>query len=660
MALEVQDRVPAWLKFSDICCDEVSKKELTEKDCHALLKLLGNRQMTSSHLVISTMKNLGMAISEGTYRIILVSHSKEKNFKEIKNTILEMKEDGIKITTMTYNVILSMYFENSLNDALVILSQMQQEGILLDQETYNILIRGCAKKNNLDLSQKFFIAMKEAGFTPDIVTYTEMIQLYCLSNKIEDAVQVFEQCVKLELVDKFVFSTIIIALIRNSRLDKVEQIWAFMIESQITPDLYLYTNYIKYLFAAKQPEKVTSILQEMSRNGVYPDDFLIQLILDGYADAGDVNSAYELFRETSLKGHRLTMGMYRTALEISSQARDEDKVYVIYDLMKGMKLSAPIYNTVLKTAKESFNLEVFRSVWKDLLKDGNCSPNEVSFMHALEMHTLLKNIDEAKAICHEMLAHKMYLPIEQTLILIQCTIQARRYIDAAEIINWIRKSPSGKGKDLSALLSPHLDGFKDLVGRLSQKTFVNPEEQRKRDLMVIDIYLEVFQKASLHDEKIYRLVMDAYSNVKNLVGVVRIWSTLETQFPNPLPESLESLLKASLKLGQEKTALAIIKMVNESEKLTLNRVGYECMLGLAAKFTDGRSLPSLVLDMMNSDIPVDGKTWLLIRKTFIERKIREGSMGSSVPGDEAYKYVLDFINENFPQLLIEPEDEESQ
>ncbi|KAJ3352877.1 hypothetical protein HDU91_005947, partial [Kappamyces sp. JEL0680] len=487
-------------------------------------------------------------------------------------------------------------------------------------------------------------------------TFVEMIRLFCSQNRVAEAVAAFEECKRLQMADRFVYSSMLKTFIANNRDDDQDALWSEMKEANVALDLVLYTNYVESLLSRSKIDAAFELLDDMSQHGVYPDAIMIQAVLDGCCKAGYADRAFQYLRECSTKGQKISMAMYRTVLEGLSKSHDEDKVYVLYDLMKGMKLIPPIYNIVLRTASDHLNLDMFRLVWKEFLRNPTYKPNQISYTIALKLHTKLKNIDEAKLVCQEMLAQKLDPSLETMVQLIEAAIQARRYSDASEILSWLRKFPSGKGKDLSPLFSAHMAGFKELVVKLSE-TKGSPEQQRRNSFMIIDTYMEVLQKSGEADELILRSVMDAYRNVKDLVGVVRTWTTLEKHFPQPEASSLESLLKSALRLGQEKTAVTLVKMVQDSDKYTINQTAFEHLLALCAKYTDGLDIPSLLLDMMNKGYTVDDRVWRVIKVAFMERKAREGNNRALADkGVAAFQYVVAFVEENFPEIMGEETD----
>jgi hypothetical protein len=316
-------------------------------------------------------------------------------------------------------------------------------------------------------------------------------------------------------------------------------------------------------------------------------------------------------------------------------------------------LVPPIYNIVLATAKKHLDLEMFEKIWNDFDRDKNCQKNQISYNIGLEFYSTIKDISKAKNIYLKMVSLKLDVPINTLVDLITGSIQSRKYQDAAELISSLRKTGKGKGEELDKLINIHLKGFKELIHRLGE-SYVSGEE-RNQSFLIIDVYQEILEKHAEIDESVLQVVMDAYRNVKDLVGVVKVWGRIEQQFTLPSSKSLSILLRATSELGQQKTATAIKKIIEEKKPpLVLDRVCFEYLVILYAKFTDARAIPMVLIDMINNDIPVDGKMWRIIRNAFSSRYAKEGKTAQA---REAFQYVYDFVEENFPDI-IQVDDEE--
>ena len=642
-SLAKNDRVPAWLKFTDICMSE-EKHSLTRENFLDLLKTLGPAQINSSLMVIETMKEMDHEIDSEAVNLVLLNMAKNSDYLQITNFLVSIKQKGIPITTSSYNIILRMYFKKSVEAALSIASKMTQESISLDQESYSILISGCSNADRYDLAEKFVVAMNESNIQPDSKTFTELIRMYYKKGDLESADKCFENAKALGVLDDYLYSAVLFGCHKSGLNEKFDDTVHFMQANHKVESLIVLTTIIQNYLSRGLINEAFVILKQMESSKVLPDITLNVAIVSGCCDIGQSDLAFNYLQELQTKNQPITLKMYRIILEGLLKEKKFDKVFAVYDMIKNKKLITPMYNIVLKAASSILDLEMFQKVWKELLNSAFCNPNEVSYVTAFEMYTNVRQVSEAKKMYVILRNLQFEVPKDVVLDLISGAIQSRMYTDAAEVISMLRKS--GKHDDLKELLTPHVPGFKELVITLGKELKVNSDD-RKICFLILDVYKEVLEFQENQDEQVLQIVMEANRLVKDLVSVVKVWSKLEKCCANPSPESLSCLLRAGIELGHAKTATALINMTRD-EKYTLDRKCYENLLVLYCKFTDGKEVPALLIDMINNDIGIDSRTWKLVKTAFVERKAKELKDAQS---DEAYGYVYRFFEEQFPEII---------
>ncbi|KAJ0111813.1 hypothetical protein Patl1_01211 [Pistacia atlantica] len=72
---------------------------------------------------------------------------------------------------------------------LPLFHQMEELGYEVDAHLFTTLIR----VGKVDIAWKFFHEMKADGLAPDDVTYTSMIGVLCKANRLDEAVELYEQ-----------------------------------------------------------------------------------------------------------------------------------------------------------------------------------------------------------------------------------------------------------------------------------------------------------------------------------------------------------------------------------------------------------------------------------------------------------------------------------
>lgn len=625
-----------------------SKQSLSRQNMIELLKVLGKYQIASMSVVLKTMRELEMVVDEEIYLILIKAMATNQDMAQIATTVKEMKACGIIPTADTYNIIIKMYFvkDKDIAKALSIGEMMDKEGIPKNARTYGALIAGCSAATDFELAINFYKTMQNDNLKWDVHAFTEVIRMLFASGDYAEAAKVFEKAKAERTVDQYICQVMLVGYHKIGQYDEFDNMVIYMQSNKLLTSLESLTALIQNYLSRNKVEETFEILNTMTSDGIYPDQVLIQTILTGCCRAGDPGQAYNFLQDLARQGRAVTMVMYRTVLDGLSKSGLAEQVYTLYDQMKGTKFVAPIYNIVLATALRSSDLEVFQRTWREFEKDGGCAPNQISYQLALEMYTKLRKITEAKTVYGEMQAKKFEISDVVVVDLISGAIQGRRYADATEIVSMLRKSTKIRNSEIEIIVAPHVSGFRDLLMRLGGGKGGSDVEEKKRNLLIVNVYKEILDDRKDHDERVLVIVMEAFRNLQNLVGVVQTWTRLEEHFPSPSPKALASLVRAASELGQEKTALAIKKML-EDKKYSLDESGYHHCLTLSAKFTDAHDIPLILIDMINKDLAIDD-TWTLIRNAFKARRIREGT---TISGERAYSYVYNFVEENYPDLI---------
>ena len=373
-----------------------------------------------------------------------------------------------------------------------------------------------------------------------------------------------------------------------------------------------------------------------------------------------------------------------------------------------------LFNLVLECASNSLSVDFFQKVWKDLERGGrggerggalqggyrkdksfatqSAVPNVISYEIALGFYMKIRKVDAAIDILAKLLElsppSTSSSPISSKLAidLIRLAIQSHEYEQAAYIVSLLAKhggcsiekvldGPDGPAyhagfcrliEELWRQVKDEHSNLND-SSRLPEKT-PSLRDRERNCLLVLDVYkyllLPLYPTLKPSD-KVYIAVMGAFTVVKDLVGVVRTWSLVERECNEkgvPVSaELLDMLLKAAVALGSRKTAVALLKMVldqdvvekqkEQGKKYLVSPDGYESFLVLAAKFTEGRGIPSLLLDL-EKNRQLDGRIWRLVHCAFQERKLQCGHDKMALKETlDAMAYVDGFIEEFYPEMI---------
>lgn len=104
---------------------------------------------------------------------------------------------GIAMDAHSCTSLIKAYgMKNQLDKALGVVRMMQELGIRADIVTYNTLLNACEKSGAVDQAEQIFQReLKAQRLTPDLFTYSVMMNLYGKRRRLADAAALFEEMV---------------------------------------------------------------------------------------------------------------------------------------------------------------------------------------------------------------------------------------------------------------------------------------------------------------------------------------------------------------------------------------------------------------------------------------------------------------------------------
>jgi pentatricopeptide repeat protein len=615
-ALEAKDRVPAWLKLKDILSQDSSLlKENHLVETLRLLAVFKQRDPSIGPMVqiIDSMRKMDLTVDVHIYNLLIGALAVIGDFEQITSILREMQEYGVNPTIGTFNTILQSYFKKKrFEEGFDFLSRMRMESLVFNTHTFDIVLSACISSERIDLALQYKKEMEDSGLEVSAVTLLEWIRLANKLEKFDQAKEYFAISKAKGFCDRFICSAIMKSYSAQKNSLEMLELMKYMDEHGIEKDIWIMQTLINFHITMGELEQAFTIFKDLNERELYLDSVFLHTLLNG---------CFELHKPEK-------------AIELLELMQD---VYVVFDQIRSRELIPAIYNIVLETCYDQFDLSKFKRVWEALERDPNCKPNALSYKIALNMYISTRDIVCAEQIVKRMQLIHMEPTEDQYAQLVQITIESRNYTACLQFIGLLKKSKTKI--DISIILEPHLVGLETQILKLKN----DPSQYG----LIKDVFQELF-KTKVPSEQVLVVVMKAFKQAKDLVGVVKIWNRLYKQYPNPQPSSTSELLHACLELGQEKTTVAIHNLLIKGE-LKLNLQGYKLLLELLCKHTGCERVPELLIDIYNAGHRLDPPLWSII-KTNLEGRNDKRRFA-------ALEKITQFVQEIFPEMMMEQEKE---
>ncbi|KAL9297128.1 hypothetical protein ACSQ67_023024 [Phaseolus vulgaris] len=215
------------------------KKGWTEKAFRLFLKLVRSENHKPNVL---------------TYTAMISGYCRDGKINRAEMLLSRMKEQGLAPNTNTYTTLVDGHCKaGNFERAYELMNVMNEEGFSPNVCTYNAIIDGLCKKGRV---QEAFNVLKSGfrnGLEADKVTYTILISEHCKQGEIKQALVLFNKMVKSEgdlslafkffhrmsdhgcAPDSITYGALISGLYKQSKLDEARGLYDAMIEKGLTP-----------------------------------------------------------------------------------------------------------------------------------------------------------------------------------------------------------------------------------------------------------------------------------------------------------------------------------------------------------------------------------------------------------------------------------------
>nr|XP_025703132.1 pentatricopeptide repeat-containing protein At1g12300, mitochondrial-like [Arachis hypogaea] len=195
-------------------------------------------------------------------------------------------------TVTSTTILKGLYLCGSVEKVVHFHDRVLAHGFQLNQVTYGTLINGlCAKY--------VFNTMAKNRVFPDVRSYNIMINGFCKSKMIDDALNLFEEMRRKNLVTDTVTYN---GLFKSGRLKNAKEIFQDLSIKGCSPNVRTYNIMIHGLCKEGLFEEALALLSELEDNGCLPDAVTFETLIRALFEKDENDMAEKLLREMVARG----------------------------------------------------------------------------------------------------------------------------------------------------------------------------------------------------------------------------------------------------------------------------------------------------------------------------------------------------------------------
>ncbi|XP_062175798.1 pentatricopeptide repeat-containing protein At5g39710 [Alnus glutinosa] len=345
--------------------------------------------LSEAYRVLDEMTKRGFSPSIVTYNALINGHCILGSMDEARGVIEDMVEKGLAPDVVSYSTIISGFCRHGeVEKAFQMKLEMVEKGLLPDSITYSTLIQGLCQQRRLVEACDLYQDMLNMGPRPDEFTYTTLINAYCVEGDLHKALHLHDEMIqKGFLPDAVSYSVLINGLNKQARTREAKRLLLKLFYEESVPNDVTYDTLIENCsniefkgvvglvkgFCTKgMMNEADQVFQSMLQKNHKPDEAVYNVIIHGHSRSGNVQKAYNLYKEMLNSGfvpHTVTVIALVKALFM--QGMNEELSQVIVNILRSCRLTdAELAKVLVEINLKEGNMDAVFNVLTEMAKDG--------------------------------------------------------------------------------------------------------------------------------------------------------------------------------------------------------------------------------------------------------------------------------------------------
>lgn len=372
-----------------------------------LLRAISDSDVPRAIAMLEDLRAYGAKVDIATYNSVLDSCVVAKEMDHAQQLVLGIEHAGIA-NAVTYNTLVKGFC--AVGDhagARRTLRRMSRAGLAPDSASYNSLLGAATSKGDVSGAWAIIEEMEAEGVRPDCYTISIMMTASKRVRESQDAdwaLAMLDSSGVSACEDDVLFNTVLDACIHRRKLGRLAAVLRTYEASSLRPSVHTYGLLIKSYSLLHRIATCKELWREMVDRGIQPNDITLSCMLDALVCGGSAKEAVRLFREWQDSVSANTV-IYSTLLKGCANAGDAESAMEIYRELKGrgVKMNVVAYTTLIDAQSRAGNVAKGAELLSQMQKDG-CEPNTITYSTLVKGHCVLGDLQGALVVFNEMLA----------------------------------------------------------------------------------------------------------------------------------------------------------------------------------------------------------------------------------------------------------------
>ncbi|KAJ4879509.1 putative pentatricopeptide repeat-containing protein [Raphanus sativus] len=401
--------------------------------CNSLLSCLVRKGESFVALrVYDQMRSLGVSPDVFTCSIVVNAYCREGEVERAMEFAEEME-----MNVVTFNSLVNGYaVSGDLEGVARVLGLMSERGVSRNVVTYTSLIKCYCKKGLMEEAEKVFESVEEA----DQPVYGVLIDGYCRSGKVSDAVRVHDEMLRKGVrTNETICNSLINGYCKAGRLVAAERMLMRMKEWSLKPDHYTYNTLVDGYCRAGHVDEALKLCDRMCEKEVVPTVMTYNTLLKGFSRVGAYHEVLNLWKTMTKRGVSGDEVSCSTLLEALFKLGDFDEAMKLWEnvLARGLLTDTVTLNVMISGLCKMEKVNEAREIL-DSVKTFRCKPDVQTYQALSHGYYKAGKLKEAFEVKDYMESKGMFPTIEMYSTLISAAFKCRHLNKVTDLVTELR------------------------------------------------------------------------------------------------------------------------------------------------------------------------------------------------------------------------------
>ncbi|KAL0008103.1 hypothetical protein SO802_009605 [Lithocarpus litseifolius] len=264
------------------------------------------------------------------------------------NWFKEAKERHTTLNAIIYGNIIYAHCQTcNMDRAEALVREMEESGIDAPIDMYHTMMDGYTIVGNENKCLVVFERLKECGFTPSVISYGCLINLY---TKMDKAVEILDEMTLAGVSPiEHTYTTIMHGYASLGDTGKAFEYFTKLRNEGLEIDVYTYEALLKACCKSGRMQSALAVTKEMSSQKIPRNTFVYNILIDGWARRGDVWEAADLMQQMKQEGVQPDIHTYTSFINACCKAGDMLRALKTIKDMEalGVKPNVKTYTTLI-------------------------------------------------------------------------------------------------------------------------------------------------------------------------------------------------------------------------------------------------------------------------------------------------------------------------